>query len=356
MAKLFGQEVSRESLRKRTGHVHQIAGIRFSQLSEGREAGVRIADVRSGSGLRFQVTLDRGMDISAAEYRGIPLAWRSAAGDVHPSYYGPEGTEWLKTFPGGLLTGCGMTYLGAPCRDGDEELGLHGRLSHLPADCVSAAETWDGDECTFSLSGQMREWSTFKENLLLERTYSVALGQSHISIEDRVRNEGSLRTPFMMLYHVNPGWPLVDDGSRLLLNARSTVPRDSEAAKGTAEATRFISPRRQYHEQVFFHDLVADGEGYVCALLLNQRMRTGLYVRYRQNELPRYIEWKMMGEGTYVVGMEPANCSVTGRAAERAAGTLQFLEPGEERHFSLRIGVLEGEAAIDAFVRTHNLR
>jgi len=356
MATLFGQELSRESLRKRTGHLHQVAGIRFSELTEGREAGVRIADVRTGSGLRFQVTLDRGMDISAAEYKGIPLAWRSAAGDVHPSHYNPGGLEWLRTFPGGLLTGCGMTYLGAPCRDGDEDLGLHGRLSHIPADGVSTTETWEGNECTLSLKGRVREWSTFKENLLLERTYRVALGHSRIAIEDRVSNEGSSRTPFMMLYHINPGWPLVDDGSRLLLNARSTVPRDAEAAKGMAEATQFIAPQPGYREQVFFHDLIADPEGYACALLLNPRLKTGFYVRYRQKELPRYIEWKMMGEGTYVTGMEPGNCSVMGRAAERAAGTLQFLDPGEERRFSLEIGVVDGEESIDTFLRTHNLR
>jgi hypothetical protein len=45
-----------------------------------------------------------------------------------------------------------------------------------------------------------------------------------------------------------------------------------------------------------------------------------------------------------------------GRAAERAAGTLQFLDPGEERRFSLEIGVVDGEGSIDTFVRTHNLR
>lgn len=356
MATLFGKKWSQESLYKRTGHIHQVAGIRFMGLTEGREAGVRIADVRTGSGLRFQVTLDRGMDISSAEYRGIPLAWRSAAGDVHPSYFDPEGLEWLRTFPGGLLTGCGMTYLGAPGRDGDEDLGLHGRLSHIPAEGVAAQETWEGDECAFSLSGRVREWSTFKENLLLERTYRVFLGQSRIMIEDRVTNEGSTRTPFMMLYHMNPGWPLVDEGSRLLLNARSTFPRDAEAAKGAVEASRFSAPQPGYCEQVFFHDLVADPEGFACALLVNDRMQMGLYVRYRQKELPRYIEWKMMGEGTYVVGMEPANCLVNGRAAERAAGTLQFLDPGEDRRLALEIGVVEGRSEIDKFIRTHALR
>jgi hypothetical protein len=32
-------------------------------------------------------------------------------------------------FFGGLLTTCGLTYFGDPGRDGDEELGLHGRYS-----------------------------------------------------------------------------------------------------------------------------------------------------------------------------------------------------------------------------------
>jgi hypothetical protein len=356
MATLFGRTVTKESLHQRTGHIHQVAGVRFLELVEGREAGVRIADVRTGSGLRFQVTLDRGMDISIAEYRGMPLAWRSPAGDVHPAYYDPAGLEWLRTFPGGLLTGCGMTYLGAPCRDGDDDLGLHGRLSHIAAEGVSAAETWQGDTCTFSLSGRVREWSMFKEHLLLERTYRVVLGESRIMIDDVVRNEGVQRTPFMMLYHVNPGWPFVDDGSRLLLHARSTVPRDAEAAKGTAEAARFIAPQPGYREQVFFHDLVADADGHACALLLNPRLQVGVYVRYRQKELPRYIEWKMMGEGTYVVGMEPANCSVMGRAGEREAGTLQHLESGEERRFSVEIGVVEGDEAIASFAGAHGLR
>jgi hypothetical protein len=356
VARLFGKPITRADLAHRTGSLSQVAGIRFLQLQEGREAGVRVADIRTGSGLRFQVTLDRGMDISLAEYRGIPLAWRSPVGDVHPSFYDPAGAGWLRTFPGGLLTGCGMTSFGAPCRDGDEDLGQHGRLSHLPADAVSARETWAGDECTFSLLGQVREAATFRENLLLQRRLEVSLGASVITIEDRVRNEGHETSPLMLLYHVNPGWPLVDDGARLLLQARSSVPRDAEAAKGTAEACLFSAPQPGYREQVFFHDLAEDAEGFVAALLVNSRLQLGLYVRYRRRELPRYIEWKMMGQGTYVVGMEPANAFVMGRAAERAAGTLQFLEPGEERHFLLQIGVLDGTSGIERFAQANGLR
>jgi hypothetical protein len=57
----------------------------------------------------------------------------------------------------------------------------------------------------------------------------------------------------------------------------------------------------------------------------------------------------MMGQGTYVVGLEPANCGVHGRAADRAEGTLRYLEPGEMQSLSVEIGVLPDAEAIEAY-------
>jgi galactose mutarotase-like enzyme len=356
VATLFGRTISRRELERRIGDLSQVAGVRLMRLQGGREEGVRIADVRTGSGLRFQMTLDRGMDISLADYRGVPLAWRSGVGDAHPAYFDGAGTGWLRTFPGGLLTGCGMTYLGAPCLDEGQALGLHGRLSHIPAENVSVRHTWEGDECTFTLSGEMRETAIFAENLLLRRTVKFRLGSSALTIDDTVRNDGSLRTPFMMLYHINPGWPVVDEGSRLLLNSKGAVPRDAEAEKGVGEALRFSAPVRGYREQVFSHELAADAAGFAAAALVNEEIGLGLSLRYRQRELPRYTEWKMMGERDYVVGMEPANCGVRGRGAERSARTLQHLEPGEEWNARLEIGVLDGAGEIGRFATDNSLR
>ncbi len=356
MAKLFGHGYSKQEILSLVGDLSQVAGVRMMQLQDGSEAGVRIADVRTGSGLRFQVSIDRGMDISLADYKGFPLAWRSANGDVHPSYYDPRGAGWGRSFPGGLMTGCGMSFLGAPCVDAGEELGLHGRLSNLPASDARSETRWVNDECVMQLHGLVRESGLFKENLLLHRTIETRLGESVITLNDQVRNEGHQTSPLMMLYHINAGWPLVDDGSRLLLNARGMKPRDAEAEKGVNKDKIFSSPVPGYLEQVFYHDLIADADGFASGLLMNPKKNIGLFVRYRQKELPRYIEWKMMGEGTYVVGMEPANCGVGGRAKERAAGTLQFLEPGEERHFLVQIGVLEGEEALSNFITKNTLK
>ena len=63
MAKILGEDYSRNDLAMRLGHLSQLAGIRMMELRDGSEAGVRIAEVRTGSGLRFQVSLDRPQNI-----------------------------------------------------------------------------------------------------------------------------------------------------------------------------------------------------------------------------------------------------------------------------------------------------
>jgi hypothetical protein len=349
------KDYTRQQLAELTGDLSQVAGVRMMTLSDGREHGVRIADVRTGSGLRFQVTLDRGMDISMAEYCGVPLAWRSPVGDVHPSFFDPNGIGWQRSFAGGLMTGCGMTYLGSPCVDEGETLGLHGRLSNLPAANVRSNTEWVGEECTFTVEGTLTEYRPFREHLTLHRIIETKLGESVVVIRDEVRNNGSVRTPLMLLYHFNVGWPIITPGAQLLLNARQISPRDAAASKGLAEALLVEPPQQGYEEQVFYCDLVPDSTGFATAMIRNEAIDVGLFVRYRQAELPRFIEWKMMGKGMYVLGMEPANCHVGGRAAERAKGTLQFLEAGESRKFEVQFGVVKGAPALKEYLLNHKL-
>ncbi|MEK6571380.1 MAG: DUF4432 family protein, partial [Bacteroidota bacterium] len=176
MPTLYGKSYKREELLKRVGNVSQVGGVTLCTLQDGPEAGVRAAEFRTGSGLGFVVLLDRGMDISRAEFQGASLAWRSAAGDVHPTFYEPEGLGWLRTFEGGLVTTCGLTYLGAPCVDEGRELGLHGRISHIPARSVASGGEWTGDEYTMYVEGEMRESVVFAENVLMRRRIEAKLG------------------------------------------------------------------------------------------------------------------------------------------------------------------------------------
>ncbi len=354
MVRLYGKTFSRRQLLRRIGSLDQVGGVKLAELSDGAERGVRAAFVRTGSGLYFTVLLDRGMDISRAEYNGIPLGWRGPTGDLAPQFFEPQGTGWLRGFFGGLLTTCGLTYLGAPTVDEGEELGLHGRISYIPASNVYAGGYWEGDDYWIVVKGRLREVSMFGPNIVLEREIRAKLGSRKIHICDRVVNEGWRRQPLMILYHFNIGWPLVDENARLVSTSVAYVPRDGDAWVKHEEYDLFEPPTPGFRERVYFHIAGVDGEGYAYAGILNEHLGAeglGIYIKYPGNSLSRLVEWKMNGEGEYVVGVEPANCLVMGRDKEREWGTLEYLEPGESREFRLEVGVLACRKEMEEFKR-----
>jgi hypothetical protein len=352
LVKLFGVDYRRRELYRRIGDTSQVGGIKYYELRDGNEKGVEALDFRTGSGLRFTVLPGRGMDISHAEYKGIPLCWRSPTRDVASWFYEPEGTGWLRSFYGGLLVTCGLTSAGAPSEDEGVALGLHGRASNIPARNVAFQEKWEGDECILQAKGTIRETIVFGENLSLERLIEAKLGESRLYVRDKVENLGFSRSPHMILYHINIGFPIVDKDSVLLAPVSSVKPRDKEAEEGAEEYNRFSDPIPGFKEKVYYLDMKGDKNGNVYAAIVNRKFMNGngigVYVKYNKTQLDHFIEWKMMGEGTYVVGMEPANCKVEGRAKMRKEGALKFLDPGEARNYELEIGVLESNSQIDS--------
>lgn len=351
MPYVFGKKLSRAALLERVGDIRQLAGARQFELSDGPERSVRAVDVRTGSGLRFLVAVDRGMDIADASWKEFPLAWISPTGLVGPWFSEERGKGWLRGFHGGLLNTCGLSTAGAPSVDGGTELGLHGRASNTPARAFSAQEYWDGEEYRIELSGTLREAAVFGENLELRRKISCSLGYSSIALSDCVTNLGYESSPFMILYHINLGWPLVDENAELLCASCEAVPRDKDAMQGKERAHLFEPPTEGYRERVYYRDIPAGADGFARVALVNRRLAhpLGVWIAFRKHELPNLIQWKMMGRGTYVCGLEPANCLVEGRAAERARGTLKELAPGESCRLELRIGVLDSLQAIEEF-------
>ncbi len=353
MAQLFGKAYSRKDLLQRTGDISQIAGVSRSHLVGGKAQGVEALEFRTGGGLAFVALAGRCLDIARAEYQGVPLAWLSPTGIVSAEYYDPRQKEWLRSFFGGLLTTCGLTQVGSPCVDQGEELGLHGRISNTPAEDVNAGGRWEGDEYLLWAHGTMREVRALHENLRLDRGISTYLGSRSLSIRDTVTNMGEREVPHMLLYHINLGFPLVDEPTELLTPALEVLPRDEQARQGAEELARFGPPTPGFQEQVYYHHrLGTDADGFTRAAVVNRSFGggrgLGVYVRWKPAELPYMVQWKMMAPGSYVLAVEPANCHVDGRVAERDRGTLQHLRPGEERLYQLEIGVLDGPEEIAA--------
>ncbi|HLK59574.1 MAG TPA: aldose 1-epimerase family protein [Chthonomonadaceae bacterium] len=360
MTRLYGKTYTRSDLLQRVGDISQIARVKPYRLVEGLEEGVLAYDVTTGGGLDFTVLASRGLDISSAHYNGRSLAWRSATSDTHPAYFdheGENGRGWLRGFYGGLLVTCGLTYVGANGMDEGQFYGIHGRVSNLPASHVTHDGYWEGDEYILRISGRVRQATVFGENLQMTRTITSRLGSRALILHDRVENLGTKPTEHMMLYHINIGFPAVNDKARLIAPTVTATPRDADAIAGKDQYNRFQPPQAGFPEQVYFHEMAPDADQRVRAAVVDpetdagdgQGHGFGVYCAYDPVQLPCFIEWKMMDAGTYVVGMEPANCLVMGRAHERQAGTLILLEPGEAREYSVEVGVLSGPVEIAAF-------
>ncbi|MEM0482413.1 MAG: aldose 1-epimerase family protein [Nitrososphaerota archaeon] len=349
MTILFGERLNRDRLERYVGDISQVGGVSPFQLIDGPEKGVRCINLRTGL-LSATIVVDRALDIANLEYKGIPLAWISPTGIQAPSFYEPEGLNWLRGFFGGALTTCGLTYFGRPTVDEGEQLGLHGRISYVPARLKLCRGRWEGDDYVMEIEGEVREAKVFEPNISLHRRIEARLGESKILIKDLVVNNGWYQQPFMILYHFNFGYPLLGKDSRLLSTSSLVVPRDADATEGAEHFDSFEEPQRAYREKVFFHDLAVDPDGYAYAALINKRLYNGLaaVIRFKKSSLNRLIEWKMMGEGTYVLGIEPANALVLGRDVERRFGTLQFLSPRESREIEIEFSVLEGVEEISA--------
>lgn len=345
---LYGKKITKKNVSSYVGDISQIADAKEAVLSAGKADGVRVIEVKTGSGLCFTVVPSRALDIAWAEYKGTPLAHISKSGVTHPSFFEKDGLSFLRGFYCGLMTTCGLTYFGAPCVDEGEALGLHGRVSNIPAQDVSVSREWEGDDYVIRVKGKVQESSIFSENLVLSREITVKMGGKTIHVHDEVENCGFSESPFMLMYHCNFGYPVVSEDTVFITPKTKVTPRDEEAAKGLNDYARFQEPQAGFAEQVFYHEMepAADGSTYMC--LFNEKLGLGAYVKSNQNQLKYFVEWKMMGAGDYVVGLEPATWKPEGRAEARRRGELVFIQPGEIKTFDLEIGVLEDKEEINA--------
>jgi hypothetical protein len=361
MVELFGRELSRLQLEQRTGAFQQVAGIEVVEIADGPERGVRVLEMRNGAGIGCKIALDRGFDLLMAEYRGIPIGWRSPTGARHPGLASvEEGRGWgfLRSFTG-LLATCGLDHALAPATSSAAryiypgfdtvDYGLHGRVSQTPARLLGYGRRWEGERCWLWAEGVVEQAAVFGEHLALIRRIELPVGGTAISIEDRVENRGFRPTPHMLLYHFNFGWPLLDEGAELLAPVRVIVHLVHEPR---AQATGWCiqgPPRADFREQVYQHDVAAGADGMTPTALINPRLGAGgfgIRLDYDRNALPCLIEWQCLQSGLYVLGIEPSTNHVLGRKFAEERGELIELQHGEARVYRTRLAVLDGAAEI----------
>lgn len=331
---------------------HQLGGIETSVLDNGEGKGVRIAWINTGSGFRFKVVLDRGMDIADAFYNEYSLTWLSHLGITPPNPATVSGTSWLNTFGGGLLTTCGLTHIGGPEKDEYGERGLHGHISHIPALIDSIIQPdLNHSEREMSITGKMVQTSVFGSHLEMKRTISTMLGISIIRIKDEITNTGNEPAPHMLLYHFNFGWPLIDENTEIIWQgkwkSRGTVADDFIFREGN-DFKHCRNPLQEHNgtgESVAFIDVDPDPSGLCECAVSNRRIPLKVKLRFQKEQLPWLTNWQHFGWNEYVIALEPGTHPPVGQAAARKNGTLLFIQPGEERVYETELEVIQEKQA-----------
>jgi hypothetical protein len=331
---------TRETLERHSVDMRQFIDFRQSTLPNGS----RIVEAYNGSGLTLSILPDRGLDIWAAHYNGIPLTWISQGSPHAPDF----GQTWLQQFNGGLLTTCGLTHVGPPEKDeiSGELRDIHGRYSRLRAGHVNVEELgWLNGHYDLDLSGTVSEGSLFGYQLKLKRNYSMTLGVPAIGWADQIINVGDVPAPLMFLYHINPGFPLVSEGAELHTAHTAVYPRDAAAKVGVKRWSQYDAASAAYPEQVFFHHPLKV-EQMAQAFIGHEDF--GLRITWNADQMPYFNQWKNTRQGVYVCGIEPSNSIPEGQNAARRNNRLPMLQPGEMVSFYTKIDILDGTEAVTA--------
>jgi hypothetical protein len=367
--KLFNAEIPKRELLRRVGNLAQVGGVQLLSHEEGYARGGRFLDFRTGTGFRFSVNVDRGMDPGYAEFGGASLAWLPPKLFPAAPFWENDDHAWVRFVLGGLCNTAGLVTIGNPQTvdvshfkfhsRNEDRYGTHDRVAILPASHFNFGERWDGERCFLWAEGSVRQEIAYGENLLLTRRYEAELGASSFTIRDVVRNDGFYATPHQLLYHFNIGYPVVDDGAELLASVTGDVPGSIFAEEQDAgdRYRRFSGPQKEFFAEGYEIPMATGADGRVGAAVVNRGFKgldggLGVYLRYDPTTLPVYLEWRMMGEGLYAVGMEPSTNGFQTIPELIDAGYPIMLEPGDERVYQLEFGVLAGGAEIDAFAES----
>lgn len=321
------------------GHESQLYRIEEHRLVGGKGDNLRLFEVNNGSGLAFTVCADRCADISRLSYQGVNMSYFSVCGYAAPAYYDKEGLDFLKTFHCGFLTTCGLQTIGNPSEYDGSSYGLHGSISHIPAEYVSCHTTPDGD---ISLNARITDACIFRQKIVLNRTYRCAYGSNRLVIEDSFTNEGSSQEPFLLLYHMNMGYPLLSETALVDISSSSVSARNEEAAAGLDSWKQIIPPVAGYAEQCFYHTFDCDT---ATAKIYNPAVSKGLAIHFDPRILPVMCQWKMMGEKDYVLGLEPGNNYLEGRAFLEEQGRMTYIDAGQTIHNKIEVEFFDNQPA-----------
>ena len=296
----------------RISNFQQVASIRRYTLTDGREKGLDVLDCDNGK-IRFLLNVSKACDIMQLYHEGQNMSFVSKNG------FTKRETPFLNRFEGGMLYTCGLDSVGG--RDGFE---LHGTFHNIPAEIIRA----ECNENGITVEAIIRDTALFGKNLVLKRKIFTEISGDSITLEDTLINEGYKAEEYCLLYHINVGYPMLDDGAKVIADVESYTPRTAWAKQNEGTMYEMSASIPNQEETCYFLKLKKPE-----ITLVNEKIGKKFTVSYSGDTLPHFVEWKSMASGDYALGFEPCTTELDERFTYLTVGS------GEEVSFCLCISV-----------------
>ena len=334
--------------------------VRLLTLHGGKQEGVDLVLLDNGA-MTITVIATRGLGILSVQAGDVRLGWDSPVRDVvHPKFINLQsrgGSGWLEGFNEWLCR-CGMESNGHPGTDrlvnkaGEEttmELTLHGRVANLPAQEIDLLAERE-PPFRVTVRGRVDEQMFHGPKLELYSEISTVPGSREFRLSDVVTNRGGQEQEFQMLYHINFGPPLLEEGSTFLAPLAQVTAFNDHAAKDVTRFDRFSAPTRDFIEQVYCLRPRSDATGNTLAMIRNKAGNRSASLRFSTQELPYLTLWKNTAakEDGYVTGIEPGTNFPNNRRVERKFGRVPKLAPGASRAMTLDFAIQVSSAEVTA--------
>ena len=319
----------------------QLADIMLFGAEDGPARGSRFLVGRTISGLNFRIAVDRGFDLVDLDYKGIPLGWRGPTGFPAPALHAPDaerGLSKLRAFSGFLLT-CGWDHFGAArsgpsthhpyaLRDG-QDYPLHGRATSIPATLSSYGVDINAPEPVVFAEAILRQAAMFGEVYEVKRRITFGILEPRVNLTDHLTNLGRNRSPLRVLYHINLGYPLVDDGC-----AVSGVPDHEDMPTPMPP----LDPRDTEHFRCLERSDVDDT---ITVMQPNRPVGVALHITMLTASFSHVVQWWNRYPGMNVLGIEPASAAFPGPDEDGDWHPDAWLDPGASQTYALQFSLEE---------------